>query len=106
MKLDNINHILLGPHEVVNLLDLLVYHVQENVSVVYIDGQQCHDALPLMRQDVARDHASQIVQRVNQFILHLNQAVYHVGQVKALDNVLIEHNLGLKMKKKPIFFNP
>lgn len=108
MKLDNINYILLGPHEVIHLLDLLVYHVQENVSVVYIDGQQCHDALPLMRQDVAGDHASQIVQRVHQFILHLNQAVYHVGQVKALDNVLIEHNLGLKMKikKKKKNFNP
>lgn len=98
IKLGNIKYLLLGPHEVIHFLDLLVYHVQENVSVVYIDGQQGHDALPLMRQDVAGDHASQIVQRVHQFILYLNEAVYHIWQIKALNNVLVEHNLGLEKK--------
>lgn len=58
MKLDNINYILFGLYEVVYFLDLLVYYVQENVFVVYIDGQQCYDVFFLMRQDVVGDYAS------------------------------------------------
>lgn len=58
MKLDNINYMLFGLYEVVYFLDLLVYYVQENVFVVYIDGQQCYDVFFLMRQDVVRDYAS------------------------------------------------